>query len=266
MFHTPKKEGHMNYRRTLLVVVSVVVALLLVAPTTMVRAGSNPNPGVLPPNSHPGGLTYAQWGARWWQWALSIPYPTNPLFDTPGADCSAGQSNDVWFLGGEFGAQRAVSRACTVPTGTMLFFPIADSECDTTPPIAPYTPDQFLALCPSLLTPMTTIGNVTARVDGRSLQDLQTNCPQVQGSQIIQAKPSYCVGGGPFPLTLPANNAYTSTGGDVPAGTYEEVHEGMYVMLAPLSAGSHTIHFTYSFPALPPTAPADVTYHLTITS
>jgi len=35
------------------------------------------NPGVLPPNSHAFGMTYNEWSAKWWQWAVNIPAPNS---------------------------------------------------------------------------------------------------------------------------------------------------------------------------------------------
>ena len=39
-----------------------------------------------PPESLPGGLSYQQWSAEWWQWAWSIPLSMNPFFDATGVD------------------------------------------------------------------------------------------------------------------------------------------------------------------------------------
>ena len=50
-----------------------------------------------------------------------------------------------------------------------------------------------------------------------------------------------------------------STGGP---GT--SVSDGYFVMLAPLSAGQHTIHFKGSEGAAPNTFTLDITYHLTV--
>src|SRR4051794_22907267 len=113
---------------------SLVPMLLVVAPGAAARASTNLNPGVLPPVSTPYGLTYAQWSARWWQWAFSIPGPVNPLIDTTGAQCAQGQSGNVWFLAGLWVDPPLVPntavRTCTVPSGKALFFPVANIECD----------------------------------------------------------------------------------------------------------------------------------------
>ncbi len=46
--------------------------------------------------------SFKQLSAEWWQWALSIPTPQNPMLDTTGAHCMVGQRGDVWFLAGTF--------------------------------------------------------------------------------------------------------------------------------------------------------------------
>ena len=87
---------------------SMLVGLLGVAPVAFAK---NPNPGVRPPYAKAYGLTYGEWSAAWWQWALSLPVGAHPLFDT--ADCSAGQSGKVFFLGGTF-------VTTTDPSGTVV--------------------------------------------------------------------------------------------------------------------------------------------------
>ena len=41
----------------------------------------------LPPGRPAYGKTYGAWSAAWWQWAYSIPVPSNPLFDSTGVLC-----------------------------------------------------------------------------------------------------------------------------------------------------------------------------------
>ena len=53
---------------------------------------------VVPPNAIVAGRSYGDWSAAWWQWALSNPVASNPLFDH--GTCGQGQSGAVFFLGG----------------------------------------------------------------------------------------------------------------------------------------------------------------------
>src|SRR3989304_7058901 len=119
------------------IIVGLALAVLVRAIPAGLAAGPNPNPRILPPGSTPHGMTYGEWSARWWQWALSLPVDQHPLFDT--ADCSEGQSGKVWFLGGTFTSSELeqgvvvgiADRDCTVPVGKALFFPIVNVEAST---------------------------------------------------------------------------------------------------------------------------------------
>lgn len=70
--------------------------------------------------------------AQWEQWALSLPNDVNPLVDTTGAFCAVGQRGPVWFLAGTFFGG-TVTRTCTVPEGTTLFFPVINGFAFNTP-------------------------------------------------------------------------------------------------------------------------------------
>ena|SRR6266851_4713522 len=110
-----------KYWRSSIVLVVVVVALIMSTPMAFAR---NPNPGVLPPNSHPHGLMYGEWSARWWQYAVSVPgVDGKDVFD----GCPAEPSGHVWFLEGTT-AVPPPTRSCTVPSGRMILFPIINAE------------------------------------------------------------------------------------------------------------------------------------------
>jgi hypothetical protein len=224
--------------RRILVVVVVLVSALFAALThgQLVHAGGNPNSGVFPPGSNPFGATYGVWSARWWQWALGQPVPTNPLLDTTGASCAVGQAGPVWFLAGTFGGGSA-TRTCAIPAGKALFVPVANSFCSEE---GDGTPEAQRACAKAF---MDTATDLSAEVDGVSIQNLQL----------------YRVQSPIFDLTLPDNNIFGA-----PAGVYTPTAaDGIQLMLAPLRAGSHVIHFHSVFAG---SAPIDITYHLTVGS
>src|SRR5437588_12909771 len=106
----------MDKRRTLVIAAVFPAVLLLTAVNAPAQSF------VAPPESLPGGLSYPQWSAKWWQWEWSTPFAINPVFDTTGIDCGVNQSGPVWFLAGTSGFN--ATRNCIVPAGKMIFFPI----------------------------------------------------------------------------------------------------------------------------------------------
>ena len=105
------------------------ILLLATALPALAGKGNAGNPGILPPQSHAYGKTYAEWSVKWWQWVFSLPATNSPILDT--GDCSAGQSGPVWFLASTFGCT-TTTRSCTIPAGVALFFPIAWGAADNT--------------------------------------------------------------------------------------------------------------------------------------
>jgi hypothetical protein len=60
----------------------------------------------------------------WWNWAAGAPSGRNPVEDTTGANCAAGQPRDLWLLAGTFGG--SVTRHCAVPPGRTLVAPLVN--------------------------------------------------------------------------------------------------------------------------------------------
>ncbi len=232
------------FRLTRLAAVLAVVLLAALTTGQLVQAGGNPNPAVLPPGSKPFGASFGEWSARWWQWALGQPVPSNPLLDTTGAFCGVGQSGPVWFLAGTFNSGTA-TRTCTIPAGKALFFPVANAFCSE---VGDNSPEAQRACANSSMDAAT---DLSAQVDGVSIRDL----PMYRVQSLI------------FDLTLPADNIFGGAAAGVPAGVYTPTAaDGIQLMLAPLRAGSHVIHFHAFFTAPPPIpgSTIDVTYHLTV--
>jgi hypothetical protein len=76
----------------------------------------------------------------------------------------------------------------------------------------------------------------------------------VDGTQIQNLDPNntpYRVASGPFRFTLPANNVDNFCQPDgtspCPAGTSDAAGDGVYLLLAPLPKGKHTITFGGKF-------------------
>lgn len=210
-----------------------------VAGPAMPASAQNANPGVLPPPARPHGSTYAEWSARWWKWALSIPADRNPLND--GSDClhvAEGQSGQVWFLGGAIDVSTNADRHCSVPAGKALFFPLINVECSTVE-AAPFfgtTEDELRACADSFA-----FADVFAEIDGVAVKDVD----------------SYFVQSPKFDFTLPPNNVL-----GVAPGAGSSISDGHYLMVAPLSAGEHVIRFGGTYPDFD--FSIAMTYHLTV--
>jgi hypothetical protein len=228
-----------------------LVATLLVLGLSvplMAGPGNQGNPRVQPPQSHPHGMTYGEWSARWWQWAYSLPVDQNPFFDdgvcTNGAN---GQFGPVWFLTGVVNVSGTTTRPCTIPAGKALFFPILNGECATLEGNPP--PGNDLPSCAdSLLEP---VAEVHATIDGVTVQNLM--------SAYRFDSPLFTYG------PLPDNNVleFFGVAGAVAGATSLSASDGWWLMLAPLPAGQHTIHFGGTL-GTPPFFILDITYHLTV--
>ena len=224
-------------------------ALLLSGMVLCALAGGNgnQNPGVLPPNSNPYGMSYAEWGGKWWQWALSIPNATSPVFDTTGEYAAIGQSGPVWFLAGDFGG--TVQRTVTVPAGKAVFFPIYNYVWVNMPDYGdnPWSEAQYEYVREFIEESIDSATLLACEIDGQPVGNIEA----------YRCVTPYAAA---FMATLPDDNLWSAYG--VPAGTYgPSVQGGYYLMLAPLPAGQHTIHI-----AAANSSPwsLDVTYDLTV--
>ena len=104
-----------------------LLSILMTVSVTDLQADSI-NPGVYSIDEKPNGLTYDNWTAKWWQWALSIPQDVNPIGDTTGKYCGQDQEGPVWFLVGTFGG--AAERTCEIPEGKAILIPLLTTECN----------------------------------------------------------------------------------------------------------------------------------------
>jgi hypothetical protein len=210
----------------------------------------NSNPGVIPPHARAYGLSYAEWGAQWWRWAYSFPADQFPPLQSGEVDCAAGQSGSVWFLAGAAG-QGPVTRTCSIPAGKALFFPIISIINDYPCPDPNFQPppgetlEQFLTEGAQAIINLVTQLDVV--VDGQSLNDLF----------------SYRATSHLFTFTAdPSLVAFDSC----VTGTQQYgVTDGYWILLRPLSLGSHTIfiHAVLDFGG-GSTFEVQVSYNLTI--
>ena len=210
-------------------------------------SGGHHNPGVFPPGSSPYGKSYSEWSAEQWKWLMAIPTPSNPSNDFTGANGTLGQSGKVWFLcasscpfnqncGNFF-----VTRNLTIPSGTSLFFPLIATECSLGEGNGPTVAD--LRACATLFGDNAI--NLSCAIDGDPVQDV--NAYRVQSPL--------------FEFSYPADNIFAIPS---PPYTTQSVSDGVWMMLAPLSAGQHTIHFTGGINPSVFSFGFDLTYQITV--
>jgi hypothetical protein len=255
-------EKGRDVKRILFVVVAFIGASLPLAGAQ--AADNNVTPGVIPPSAMPDGRSYDGWSAAWWQWAFGLKVHdknsviVDPAFVQNGpVDCSYGQTGHVWFLAGTFNLPHA-NRSCAVPSGTMLFPVIANFECDNVAPVpTSFTAEQLKSICDS---EMDSVSSMAVTVDGVPVSGLSVSPPEpYRGPYRTQA--------GPFSYTLPADNIYAEVGQVIPPGIYPNPQPpgafatGVYLMLAPLSVGRHTLHWTAEIAGSPN---QDITYAITV--
>lgn len=250
------------------------------SPTASPSASPTPGLPIAAPDAAPGGRTFAEWNAAWWQWAWSQPDATHPLRQTGAVDLSAGQSGDVWFLGGGFDGG-ALTRTGTVPEGTALFFPILNrsyaedarvargeliSPFPGDPLTYPLTQETFASLTTYLdEAGATTASALTLAIDGQAIGQAEVEryynvsaifeAPLLPGTLLAVGcavdEPSE-----PIPGTGPINNCWR-----VDTSALLGQASGYYIYVPPLPAGEHTIRFTGTRDAFT----LDVTYELTVT-
>src|SRR5438046_1433660 len=198
---------------------------------------ANVTPAQYPPASH--------LATRWWQWALETPASENPLTDTTGQFGAVNQSGRVWFLAGN--PSGTTVRTITVPSGKALFFPILN-VFDVEDGIAVGGGRLFLVPKPVQVAQeffskvIATATGLSREVDGSPVPITTANLDEST----------------PFSLHLPADNIL-----GVLAGVYyPAVDSGYYVLLPPLSAGQHTIHWAGSLTFF--SLSLDVTYNITV--
>jgi hypothetical protein len=153
------------------------------------------------------------------------------------------QTDHVWFLAGVVGSTEV--RSITIPAGTALFFPIVNVECSTVEADPFHGNDQAsLSRCANGHIDKTS--GLAATIDGIPVRALDS----YRGES-----PLFTFGPLPDPNVLGPP--------PVAAGTIgSSVDVGIYLLLTPLSVGSHTIHFTGTFDEFG--VSIDTTYYLTV--
>jgi hypothetical protein len=205
----------------------------------------NQNAFLFPSKAKMYGKSFAEWSAEWWRWSLSFPCDANPLIDLDGSNGSAGQNGQVFFLAGTGGGE--VTRDISIPSGKAVFFPIINGIA-----IGPCTdfepePGQTLeAFYQSVLVPVFDQANaLSVTLDGQSFNNLQNYRATTDLFSFI----------GNLDLVNCIDNCITGVPQDV-------LSDGYWIMLKPLSPGTHTLNFSGALPQFG--FSLDVTYNITV--
>lgn len=203
---------------------------------------------VVSPQATVAGAAFPAWSARWWQWAISLPFnDSHPLKDEEGDEVHRGQSGPVWFLGGAVNASGVVTRKVMLPAGKYLYFPLVNAECSSVeaPPYAGGDTQVTLNACARKFQK----SDLFCSVDGVAV-------PGLEGNRVLSPV---------FTFNAPQPNLLGVTGPTQGSA----VDDGYYVMLEPLAPGEHTLRFGGRFgytdtdPSLSFSFTQNITYQLT---
>jgi hypothetical protein len=174
----------------------------------------------------------AQLQREWWQWAMSIPSNSNPIYDRTGKNCGIAQRGDVWFLAGSTGA--TVTRSCSVPAGVSLFVPLVNTFCF---PDASFS-DSFCVTDSDNFIESFLGGTLALTVDGTSVTPTDVRDET------------------DFNFAVGANGVF----GAKPGIYRATIARGFWAEVAPLSPGPHVVHIQ----AAGTLFALDVTYDLNV--
>lgn len=227
-------------RRSALALLAVVLAMVVTASTAGAH-GVGHSPKAVDPLAHQG--RYQALAAEWWQWALSTPVETGGPFDAGTVRCRVNQPRrDVLFLAAPFNTSGSVDRTCTdsVGRGTRIFFPIINTECSNVedPPFFGATAG---ARRHCVHQDVFDAAGLVATVDGHAMPVSRARFDVVSKDFRFTTVP-----GNPVGLTGPGGSTT----------------RGVWLLLKPLTKGTHTISFAGSYPALD--FSVAVTYRLTV--
>lgn len=213
-------NSRLNFARNgISTLVKVVLILVVLFAAAAPAFALNSNPGVIPPGAKPYGKTINEWTVDWWKYVMGFPASTNPLADASGKDCAVGQSGNVFFLVGTTGGP-AVRNECVVPTGKAILFPIINVISAVPEDAA--TSDDLTAL---VTWYMGHTDQAEVTLDGVALNDLLED--------YRFPSPIFSFDGAAPGIFAPMYEGHRDIA----------FSDGWWVMLPPLPAGAHTIHF-----------------------
>jgi hypothetical protein len=201
-------------------------------------AASSASGQVLPPSSLPYGYSYEEWSAKWWQFALG--QSTNHLASLGDPGICTGPASRVRFPGPtafSTGGVTAITNHITVPAGTPLFFPVLNLWSDNSAcPLSAFTTFTADQLAAQNAGGWSVVTETSCTIDGVAVAGLDDPMNTI-----------YHVVSPPFSYTTAEHDNMLAGffGASCIPGEftiYPAMADGVYLMLAPLPPGKHTIH------------------------
>lgn len=252
------KNTIVKYRQISRTLPAALVGMALLAsagPPAFAGNGTAGNPNIMPPQSHPYGLSYAEWAERFWQWAHSFPSTANPANGT--APPESAQSGSVWFLASApfspvLGA--ATARDITIPAGTSLFSPVSSffNSNQTLPEDTTFTEEELLEQANDIWDSVAV--STECIIDGVPVRGLENP----QGTV-------YRVETDLFSVTVADHDNVQAGDGVLDGETVDELTVGVFLMIKPLKVGKHTVRLVGVIEPAPGfVLTKDVTYTVTV--
>jgi hypothetical protein len=200
-------------------------------------AATSPAAEVLPPSSLPYGYSYEEWSAKYWQWTLG--QSTKNLENLGNPDICSGPASRVRFLGPSTIGGDAIhieTNHVTIAPGTPLFLSVLSLWQDNgNCPLSAFTTFTAAQLATFVQESWSAVTETTCTIDGVAVDGMEDPTNSV-----------YNVVSTPFSYTtakedniLAGELGATCLPGDFTI--YPAVADGVYLMIAPLSPGKHTI-------------------------
>jgi hypothetical protein len=197
---------------------------------------------VYPVDAEPFGLTYGDWVAEWWQWAIRLPRSGHPLDQSGDVDCGVGREGEpVWFLGGVVTVSGTLTRRCTVPADVALFFPLINTECSTLEQ-PPYHGDDEATL------------RACSEAFGLTQLHAAIDNAEIPASTLA----GFAVTSPMFTIDVPAENILLVPG----PTTGQSVGHGIHLLVPALEPGEHLLRFGGVITGVDMTL--DITYEITV--
>ena len=217
----------------------------------LMAACGKPSP-ILEPTETVAGRTSTEWSVSWWQWAYAQPTTNHPLlYEGAGDFCSTGQpAADAFFLGPTFGGSAV--RSCTVPANRTLIFPITAGEDGD------YPTDSMQRTSAQLMQA------TKANMDSVSSLHLELDGEPLIGGAVadfarFRQTASFSVVVPNIPDSIVRTYFMIDFAGTIPLA----VSDGYWILMRPLSPGTHTLKFSAEL-SVPAPFQSSVEYRLTV--